>query len=63
LLDQFLLAPDLQVAGLSLESVAGVEPMSKLLLRALADAGTWADHRAAPNLLLYSGSLGSLART
>ncbi|HEY3445057.1 MAG TPA: hypothetical protein VGK67_01790 [Myxococcales bacterium] len=46
LLDLTLLAPDLQVRVLGLESVDGVEPHSERGLRVAAHAGSWMAQRA-----------------
>ena len=52
LLDLLLLAPDLQDAVLALEAVDGAEPMAERTLRAVAHAGTWAEQRAAWEMLM-----------
>lgn len=45
--DLLMLAPDLQVAVLTLEAIDGAEPMAERTLRAVAHAGMWAEQRAA----------------
>ena len=45
LLDLTLLAPDLQEAALAMEAVDGVEPMSELALRKVAQVRDWAEQR------------------
>jgi len=45
LLDLTLLAPDLQEAVLAMEAVDGVEPMSELALRQVAQMRDWAEQR------------------
>ncbi|MGZ3457840.1 MAG: hypothetical protein ACXU86_04965 [Archangium sp.] len=47
LLDLLMLAPDLQVAVLTLDAIDGAEPMAERTLRAVAHAGTWAEQWAA----------------
>jgi len=45
LLDLTLLAPDLQEAALGMEAVDGVEPMSELALRKVAQVRDWPEQR------------------
>ena len=48
LLDLTLLAPDLQEAVLAMKAVDGVEPMSELKLRAVAQVREWHAQRRRP---------------
>ncbi len=45
LLDLTLLAPDLQEAVLAMEAVDGVEPMSELAVRKVAQIREWREQR------------------